>query len=165
MKKIPVTLHISEVEYDVQNRTYADGKFIQAGGKMELGGELMITDDDWKAHFVRRCTQDALGKLLRVISEYVEVEAPEVTNVMLDDGAYEFKMIVPDQLPDSAAVSAVSAMHEYISNDALSQWYFATDATKHSAREKAAEEKLQAVRSALNKRVQYARCMRRMSDG
>ena len=155
-----MTLHVSEIEYDVQNRTYVDGKYRQSAGKTEEGEQIMINDEEDKAHFVRRCVQDAIGNLFSTVSEYVELEIPELTDVMMDDGAVEFTAVVPDQFPDSAATAAVSAMHEYISNAAMSQWYESTDETKLRARAAAAATKLQAVRSAFNRRLQYARCMK-----
>ena len=160
MKKMKMTLHVSEIEYDVQNRTYVDGKYRQASGDVERGEEIIINDEEDNAHFVRRCVQDAIGNLFSVVSEYVELEDPELTDVMMDDGAVEFTAVVPDQFPDSAATAAVSAMHEYISNAAMAQWYESTDTTKQRARESAAANKLQAVRSAFNRRLQYARCMK-----
>ena len=83
-KKITITLYMSELVYDVQNKTYLTGRSRKSGNNDEEVANMQANDDDEDANQVIRSIQSAYGTLKTKLSEWIDSENSTATNEQID---------------------------------------------------------------------------------
>ena len=82
-KAIKITLYMSELIYDVQNKTYLTGRSRQTGTNHEEVANMQANDDDENLNQVLRSIGNAFANIKTKLSEYIKEETTTGTNEML----------------------------------------------------------------------------------
>ncbi len=158
MKSIAITLYMSELIYDIQNKTFLTGRSRQDGDNHEKVANMQANDDDENINQVLRSIGEAFSQLKTKLSEYIISEQTTGNNVQIDG---ETNLTVGLTMPSNynqATVDTVSAgLHQYIVNSSVADWFTITnkdDAADYIAK---AGLNIQQVREAINKRVRPQR--------
>lgn len=149
---------MSELIYDVQNKTYLTGRSRNNGQNHEEVANMQANDDDENANQIVRSIGNAFANLKTALSEYIEDSGTTSNNVLLKTGsnlAVSLKM--PSNYNESTRDTVSAAMHQYIVNSAIGDWFTITDKNDAADYVTRAAANLDEIRKAINKRVRPTR--------
>lgn len=157
-KNIVITIYISEVLYDIMNKTHLTGRIRDIGTNPKEVAYIQATDDEEDINQVLRSIGSAFALLKSRLSEYVEADNSSKNDILMDkDANLSLALSMPDNVNEAALESLPSAIHQYLVNQTVGDWFTITnknDAADYIAR---AEVGLQELREAVNKRVRPTR--------
>jgi hypothetical protein len=159
-KSITITLYLSEIVYDVQNKTYLTGRSRKTGENHEEVANMQANDDDEDANQILRSVGNAFATLKTKLSEYL-VESGTTANNLLLNLNTSSTLTVALQMPSNfnAATNDTigAALHQYLVNSAIGEWFTITNKADASDYVSLAAANLEEVREAINKRVRPVR--------
>lgn len=209
-KTITMTLYVSELVYDVQNKTYLTGRSRQTGTNHEEVANMQANDDDENANQILRSIQNAFGTLKTKLSEWLDEDGTTATDeLMLPTYTYysatvadgnvtweklaalhdnnliatvrelptdasdivtgdvyclanekselKISLIMPSNYNNSTRETINAALHQYIVNTAIGDWFTITDKNDATDYYTLAGNNLETIREAANKRVRPVR--------
>lgn len=156
--KLTITLHKSELVYDVKNKTYLTGRSRMNGGNYEQVANMQVSEDEENINQVLRSIGSAYSVLKTKLSEYVEVSATSASDI-LEDSTTDIKieLTVPFNFNKAVLDTLANACHQYIVNIALGEWFNITNKADAPEYFTMAGTCLELIRESLNKRVRPTR--------
>jgi len=153
-----VTLHMSELIYDVQNKTYLTGRSRKDGNNVEAVANMQADDDDENLNQVLRCIGDSYSDLKSRMSEYLTDSGTSVSNEQLSSSSdLTLSLLLPSNYNFAAKNAVSSSMHQYIVNNAVAKWFNITNKSDAAEYAAFAASNLSTLDAALNKRVRQVR--------
>lgn len=157
-KTITLMLYMSELIYDVQNKSYLTGRSRSNGQNHEEVANMQANDDDENANQIARSIVNAFGNLKSKLSEYIEESSTTVTNKLISTNTnLQLSLIMPSNYNQSTMDTISAATHQYLVNSALADWFTITDKNDASDYVTLAGANLEQLREAINKRVRPVR--------
>lgn len=157
-KAITITLYMSELIYDIQNKTYITGRSRQNGNNFEEVANMQANDDDENANQIVRSIQNAYGLAKSKLSEFIEEAETTGSNELIsseDNITVTLKM--PGNYNESTVETITSAIHRLIVNTAVGEWFTMTNKADAADYFNLASGCVTDIREALNKRVRPTR--------
>lgn len=149
---------MSELVFDVQNKTYLTGRSRTNGENFEQVANMQADDEEESSKQILRSIGNAYGSLMAKLSEYVVSDKTTATNLITDQ---EANLTIALQMPGSynkaANEAVVAAVHQYIVNTAIADWFVITNKPDVVEYAKLAAVNITQLREALNKRIRPAR--------
>lgn len=154
-KNITVTLYVSELVYDIQNKTYLTGRSRQTGQNHEEVANMQANDDDENLNQVMRSIGNAIASLKTKLSEYLDDENTTSNNEQFDENTttVAITLCMPTNYNSSTRDTITAAMHQYVTNIAIGDWFTITNKQDASDYVALAAANVEQIREALNKRV------------
>lgn len=211
-KTITLTLYVSELVYDIQNKTYLTGRSRRTGTNHEEVANMQANDDDENANQILRSIQNAFGMLKTKLAEWLNddgttssdelmtVTEPKMeyfkatvdgtgvrwspttdasdksvskgivgklpTEGVLSNDVYavvnagstlKVELNMPSNYNNSTRDSISAALHQFIVNTAIGDWFTITDKADASDYFTLATNNLETIREAANKRIRPQR--------
>lgn len=158
-KTLTITLYMSELMYDFQNKAFLAGRSRRADGKdAEFSSNIQASDDDEDKNQALRSIQTAYGQLLVELSEglYGKTESA-ASNKLQEDSNITVTLSVPSNFTLGIKDAVCTSMHDYIVNKALLDWFLITN--KDDAKEYGdlAAAALQNIHNTFNRRERPTR--------
>lgn len=155
---ITITLYKSELLYDVQNKTYLTGRSRQNGGNHEEVANMQANDDAENANQILRSLGNAFATLKTKLSEYLEESGTSANDIQMD-GTENITVVlkVPSNYNHAANATVSSALHQYLVNTAIGDWFTITNKNDAADYIALAAANLEQIREAVNKRVRPTR--------
>ena len=155
-KNLTITLYMSELIYDIQNKTYLKGR-----SKVETDpakvAYMQANDDDENMNQLLRSIGGAYGSLKSELSEYIVEKAISGDNIQQENENIVIVLSMPSNF-NEAAVSVISTgLHKYIVNTAIAEWYDMTNPDDTKTYAGMAVENMKEVRDGINKRLRPVR--------
>lgn len=158
-KTLTITLYMSELMYDFRNKAFLTGRSRRAEGKdAEFTSNMQASEDDADNNQALRSIQNAYGQLLVELSEgFFDVKVATSKNELIDGSNITLVLNVPSNYNMGVRDGLTSAIHDYLINKALMDWFIITN--KDDAKEYAdlAAVSLKQVHDALNRRQRPVR--------
>jgi len=155
---ITITLYKSELVYDVQNKTYLTGRSRQTGSNHEDVANMQANDDDENANQVLRSLGNAFATLKTKLSEYLEESGTSANDIQMGGTAnLTVALKVPSNYNPAANDTVSAAMHQYLVNTAIGDWFTITNKADAEGYITLAGANLEQIREAINKRVRPKR--------
>lgn len=153
-----VTLYMSELIYDVQNKTHLTGRSRGNGQNHEEVANMQANDDEENANQILRSIGNAIALMKTKLSEYLE-ENVTTSNDILNDGTTNVTVTLkmPSNYNKATLDTVSAALHQYIVNMAVGDWFVITDKADAGDYISMATANLETVREAINKRVRPTR--------
>ena len=155
-KSIKITLYMSEMIYDVQNKTYLKGR-----SKTEIDATrkayMQANDDDENLNQVLRSIGGAYGSLKAELSENIVEQASSGNNIQMDQENIVVMMSMPSNFNEAAVEVISTGMHKYIVNTAIAEWFDLTSPDDSKNYANLAVENMREVHEGFNKRVRPER--------
>ena len=153
--KQPVNLKLkmSEIIYDVQNKTYLTGRSLENGDNHSHVANIQANDDDENAAQVLRSVTMASAVLRNRLSEFMPAGNSGATNDIMteaDDVVYTLSM--PSNFNTAVAQTMGEAAHQFIVATAVADWFAITAKGETSDYTAVAEASLKVLEEALCKR-------------
>lgn len=89
-KNITITLYLSELVYDIQNKTFLTGRSRNNGKNHEEVADMQANDDDEDINQVLRSIQNAWANLKTKLSEWLVESGTTATNKLIDGNALTY---------------------------------------------------------------------------
>ena len=157
-KVIAITLYMSELIYDVQNKTYLTGRSRQTGTNHEEVANMQANDDDENLNQIMRSIGNAFANLKTKLSEYIKEETTTGTNEMLSvDKDLTIGLNMPPNYNNASNDTISTALHQYLVNSAIGDWFTITNKNDASDYITLAAANLEQLREAVNKRMRPTR--------
>lgn len=156
---VTITLYMSELIYDIQNKTYLTGRSRQTGQNHEEVANMQANDDDENLNQLLRSVQNAFATLKTKLSEYIVSAQSTGDNEMISEKTEELKLslTMPTNYNHATVDTITSQLHQYIVNVATGDWFTITDKNDAGDYVALSNNNLQLVRESLNKRVRPTR--------
>lgn len=152
-KNIQVTLYMSELIYDVQNKTYLTGRSRSNGTNHEEVANMQANDDDENANQIVRSIGNAFANLKTKLSEYIVETSTTASNKLLTiTSNLTLALVMPSNFNQATNETIASALHQYLVNSAIGDWFTITDKNDASDYVTIAAANLDQIREAVNKR-------------
>ena len=155
---ITITLYMSELVFDVQNKTYLTGRSRTNGENFEQVANMQADDEEENSKQILRSIGNAYGSLMAKLSEYVDSNLTTATDKIIDENAnLTIALQMPGSYNKAANEAVVAAVHQYIVNSAIADWFVITNKSDAVEYANLAAVNITQLREALNKRVRPAR--------
>ena len=123
-KTINMKLSMSEIIFDVQNKTYLTGKALDNNSNYAHVANMQANDDDENADQVLRSITMAVAQLRNRLAEYLDQSLSSSNNELLPDGEdIQFPLVMPSNYNSSAATALGAAAHQFIVATAIADWF------------------------------------------
>lgn len=129
-KDLTVTLYMSELIYDFQNKTFLTGRSRRAVDMdSEAASNIQASDDEEDKNQALRSIQNAYSQLLVELSESVRTgSGTTASNELIDgDTNITINLSLPSNYPLALKDALTSSIHDYIINKALMDWFVITN--------------------------------------
>ena len=155
---ITITLYMSELVYDVQNKTYLTGRSRSNGDNFEQVANMQADDEEESSKQILRSIGNAYGSLMAKLSKYVDSNLTTATDKIIDENAnLTIALQMPGSYNKAANDAVVAAVHQYIVNTAIADWFVITNKPDAVEYANLAAVNITQLREALSKRVRPAR--------
>lgn len=157
-KVIAITLYMSELIYDVQNKTYLTGRSRQTGTNHEEVANMQANDDDENANQIMRSIGNAFANLKTKLSEYINENGTSTNDKQISStGNLTLSLNMPPNYNNASNDAISTALHQYLVNCAIGDWFTITNKNDASDYITLAAANLEQLREALNKRMRPTR--------
>lgn len=157
-KTLTVTLYLSELLYDVQNKTYLTGRSRQTGNNHEEVAHMQANEDEENENQILRSLGNAFANLKTKLSEYIEESGTTATNKLLSkSGTIQLALVMPSNFNQATSETISAALHQYLVNTAIGDWFTITNKNDATDYVTLAAANLEELREAVNKRVRPTR--------
>ena len=157
-KVIAITRYVSELSYDVQNKTYLTGRSRQTGTNHEEVANMQANDDDENANQIMRSIGNAFANLKTKLSEYINENGTSTNDKQLSStGNLTLSLNMPPNYNNASNDTISTALHQYLVNSAIGEWFTITNKNDASDYITLAAANLEQLREALNKRMRPTR--------
>ena len=157
-KIISITLYMSELIYDVQNKTYLTGRSRQTGTNHEEVANMQANDDDENANQIMRSIGNAFANLKTKLSEYINENGTSTNDKQLSStGNLTLSLNMPPNYNNASNDTISTALHQYLVNSAIGDWFTITNKNDASDYITLAAANLEQLREAVNKRMRPTR--------
>ena len=157
-KTLTVTLYLSELLYDVQNKTYLTGRSRQTGNNHEEVAHMQANEDEENENQILRSLGNAFANLKTKLSEYIEESGTTATNKLLSkNGTIQLALVMPSNFNQATSETISAALHQYLVNTAIGNWFTITNKNDATDYVTLAAANLEELREAVNKRVRPTR--------
>lgn len=157
-KVIAITLYMSELIYDVQNKTYLTGRSRQTGTNHEEVANMQANDDDENANQIMRSIGNAFANLKTKLSEYINESGTSTNDKQLSStGNLTLSLDMPPNYNNASNDTISTALHQYLVNSAIGDWFTITNKNDASDYITLAAANLEQLREAVNKRMRPTR--------
>ncbi len=157
-KVIAITLYMSELIYDVQNKTYLTGRSRQTGTNHEEVANMQANDDDENANQIMRSIGNAFANLKTKLSEYINESGTSTNDKQLSStGNLTLSLNMPPNYNNASNDTISTALHQYLVNSAIGDWSTITNKNDASDYITLAAANLEQLREAVNKRMRPTR--------
>lgn len=158
-KSLTVTLYLSELLYDIQNKTYLTGRSRSTGDNYQAVANMQANEDEENENQILRSLSNAFAALRIQLSEYIsQAEVFNISNALMQkSNNIQLTLSMPSNFDNSAVDLVSSALHQYLVNVAIGDWFAITnrdDATIYISR---AASNVEELKVAIGKRVRPTR--------
>lgn len=153
MQSVIITLDVSEMVYDIQNKTFLTGKSRSDGANHAIVAAMQANDDDENANQILRSVSMAFSNLKNKLGEYLALKTSTATNGLLRAGSQlELTLSMPSNYNLSTVATIAEAAHQYIVSVAVKDWFTITHKADAGEYATLAEASLAVISEAVNKR-------------
>lgn len=150
---VNLTLKISEIIFDVQNKTFLTGRSIANGNPTSHIANMQANDDEENSAQILRSITMAVALLRNRLAEYLDDSQTISNNDILNPtDNISFALFMPSNFNGNVAQTIGDAAHQFIVATAITDWFAITakgETTDYSAVATAA---LSTLEETLNKR-------------
>lgn len=152
---IIITLEKSEIDYDVAMTTHVvTNRELAAGASLEQGWNYSNTQDEsGEVNIITRYEENAIVELTALLSRYLKDKEYESTNDLPVFTDAVFYLEMPDNYDMALTAPLRSAMHDFVVNRVIYDWYLKAKPDEAVIYEKQYNDAYDRVKSLLNKRV------------
>ena len=158
-KTITITLNKNELLYDIENKAWLTGRSREDGSNDAAVSKMQAGDEDADRNQMLRCISNAVATLRNNVAEWLGDANSNAANdtLITDSVAHTIVLQMPTNYNTSVNNTVVAAMHQYVVNTALAEWFNMTSKEDAADYYTLAAANLQQLKDAIYKRVRPTR--------
>lgn len=157
-ENITITLYMSELIYDVENKTHLTSRSRSNGENHEEVANMQANEDEENRNQIIRSIGNAFASLKNKFSEYLTEEENNADNKLIDGNSnLSLSLSMPSNFNKSTKDTIASAMHKFIVNSAVGEWFAMTNKNDAVEYIQSAAANILELREAINKRTRPQR--------
>ncbi len=158
-KTVTATIVMEELLYDVMNETYLRGRTIQNDTNYKEVASMFASLDEENQDKILRSIKRAFAEVKTELSEYLNENGLTTDNKLISsDKDLVISLTMPTNFNEAASAGVAEAIHDYIRNSTVADWYLVTNKADAADYVALAQRSLESVRKSVSKR---SRPMRR----
>ena len=156
--EITLTLKMSEIIYDIQNKTYLTGRSAANGENHSHVANMQANDDEENEAQILRSITTAYSILRNRFAEFLNDQTPLSNNDILDGKEdIQISLTMPSNFNSSVAKTIGEAAHQFIVSTAIADWFSITAKGETADYDVVAKESVRILEEALCKRKRPVR--------
>lgn len=157
-KKVTVTIKSAWLLYDIMNETYLRGRTIQNKENYKEVASLYASEDEENREKILRSIKKGFAEVQSELSEYLDEDGSVTDNSHYDGEAdLVLNLKMPSNFNEAATVGIGEAVHDYLKNRAIGEWYLVTNKTDAEEYFALSQGSMSAVLQAVSKRSRPTR--------
>ena len=157
-KNLNITLKISELLYEIRNKTWLTGQSRQNGQNFEEVANMQNNEDEEHVNQVLRSLGNAFATLKVRLSEYIDTTQTTANDIQITGNTdLTVSLVLPSNYNQATADAIALAMHQYLVNTAIAEWFTITNKTDAADYLTLAGANITQIREAVSKRVRPTR--------
>lgn len=124
---IIIDLHLSEVLYDVYNKAYLMGRSKYTGENYRTIANMQANEDSENKNQLLRSIGNAFAEIKRIAGEYLYEDCNAASNELQEDDVLSLCLLVSGNFNIAMKDNIAMAMHQYLVNTALYDWFTITN--------------------------------------
>lgn len=152
-KKVTATIDIKELLYDIMNETYLRGRTIQNGENHKEVASMYASEDDENLNKLLRSIKKGFAEVKTELAEYLDEDGTTTDNSRYDgESDLELNLTMPSNFNEAATTGVGEAIHDYLKNTAIAEWYMVTNKADAEQYVALAQKSLVSIQQAVSKR-------------
>ena len=157
-QKITFKLQMSELIYDIQNKTYLTGRSLSDGSNHSHVANMQANDDDENEAQILRSITSAFSILRNRLSEYLDDGTTNTDNEPLSASSdLSLTLRMPSNFNANVTKTIGDAAHQFIVATSIAEWFAITAKGETNDYTGTAASALKVLEEALCKRVRPSR--------
>lgn len=157
-KKVKATTMIQWLIYDILNETYLRGRTIQDDKNYKEVASMFASEDEENYEKILRSIKKGFAEVKTELAEYLTESGLTTTNEAIDDDEdLVLDLTMPSNFNEAATAGLGEAVHDYLKNVAVAEWYLVTNKGDADAYIAQAQKSLESIRKSVSKRSRPSR--------
>lgn len=153
-----IILFMEELLYDIQNKAHLTAINQDDGTNYISVGNMQVTEDDEVESQILRSIENAFAKVKNALAKYAIGLGDDRANIQMSKECdLELKLKLPKNHNNATGNLLNTAIHRYIVNSALSEWFSITNKEEAAIYASLAALNLEEMQEAIYKRVRPTR--------
>lgn len=127
-KKVTATIKMPWLLFDIMNETFLRGRTIQNKENHKEVASMFASEDEENREKILRSVKRAFSEVQTTLGEYLDENGTETDNSHFD-GASDLvlNLVMPSNFNEAATTGVAEAVHAYLVNMAIAEWYVVTN--------------------------------------
>lgn len=152
-KNVTATIDIKELLYDIMNETYLRGRTIQNVENHKEVASMYASEDDENLDKLLRSIKKGFAEVKTELAEYLDEDGTTTDNSRYDgESDLELSLTMPSNFNEAATTGVGEAIHDYLKNTAIAEWYMVTNKADAEQYVALAQKSLVSIQQAVSKR-------------
>lgn len=157
-KTVKATTKIKWLIFDILNETFLRGRTIQDDKNYKEVASMFASEDEENYEKILRSIKKGFSEIKTELAEYLTESGVSTTNEAIDDdNDLELNLTMPSNFNEAATAGLGEAVHDYLKNVAVSEWYLVTNKQDAESYVQQAKKSLESIRKSVSKRSRPAR--------
>lgn len=157
-KAVKATIKISWLLYDIMNETFLRGRTIQNKDNHKEVASMFASEDEENREKILRSIKKGFAEVQTELAEYLNENGTTTDNSHFD-GTHDLvlNLTMPSNFNEAATTGVGEAIHDYLKNVAIAEWYIVTNKADAAQYVELAQKSLESIRQAVSKRSRPVR--------
>lgn len=157
-KDVTATIKISWLLYDIMNETFLRGRTIQDKDNHKAVASMFASEDEENREKILRSIKRAFAEVQTELGEYLDEDGTTTDNSHYD-GSHNLvlNLKMPSNFNEAATTGIGEAVHAYLANSAIADWYTVTNKADAEQYYALANKFMDLIRQAVSKRSRPTR--------
>lgn len=127
-KKVKATIKMPWLLFDIMNETFLRGRTIQNKENHKEVASMFASEDQENREKILRSIKRAFTEVQTTLGEYLDENGTETDNSHFDGTTdLVLNLEMPSNFNEAATTGVGEAVHAYLANTAIAEWYVVTN--------------------------------------
>lgn len=157
-KSVTATTEIKWLIFDILNETFLRGRTIQDDKNYKEVASMFASEDEENYEKILRSIKKGFAEIKTELAEYLTESGLSTTNEAIDDdNDLQLNLTMPSNFNEAATAGLGEAVHDYLKNVAVAEWYLVTNKQDAESYAQQAQKSLESIRKSVSKRSRPTR--------
>lgn len=157
-KPVKVTIKISWLLFDIMNETFLRGRTIQNKENHKEVASMFASEDEENREKILRSIKRSFAEVQTELGEYLNENGTTTDNSHYDGTEnLVLNLIMPSNFNEAATTGVGEAIHAYLANNTIADWYIVTNKQDAEQYYALAAKNIELIRQTVSKRSRPVR--------
>lgn len=157
-KTVTATIDMQWLLYDIMNETYLRGRTIQNDENHKEVASMFASEDDENRDKILRSIKKGFAEVMTALAEYSNVSDTSTDDKPIDGTSdLTLTLSMPSNFNEAATAGLGEAVHDYLKNITVAEWYMVTDKADAEQYAALAQRSMASILSSVSKRSRPSR--------